>query len=80
MNSVKIEMNIGGREFELSYDIPDAIGEISPTDLNATWLDERFRVALRAIVGRPVLRMRAEAPTPILVKPAAKRVTAAGAL
>jgi hypothetical protein len=64
MNSIKIELDIGGRKFELAYEAPDAAGEISPTDLRPEWLDERLRAALRTVVGRTVLRYRREVSEP----------------
>lgn len=73
MNSINIELDIGGRKFELAYEAPDVVGEISPTDLRPEWLDERLRAALRTVVGRTALRYRREVlkPEAVPLKPEA---------
>lgn len=61
MNRITIELNIAGHQFSMAYDVPDAPGEISPTDLNTRWVDEHLRTALRPVLGKLV-------PTAIVVK------------
>lgn len=76
MNSIKIELTIAGNKFAFAYDIPDAPGEISPTDLNERWLDEHLQGALRQVFGRPQPYTE---PAPV-VRVATKRQAMPGAL
>ena len=70
MNSIDIQLDIGEAQFVLTYDIPDVVGEIRPTDLNVRWLDEHVQAALRPVFGKLLL---AEG---FKVAPKVKRATA----
>lgn len=52
INYIKVEVDISGQSFSFDYKIPDAPGNVSPTDVNRSWMDETFRVALRGKFGR----------------------------
>lgn len=51
-NYVSITVNIGGRVFPFTYDIPDVTGNVSATDHNRKWIDEQLRSGLQGRFGK----------------------------